>query len=206
MKTYSQVYQDQFALKLIGNDGFFVDIGAGFDHTGINSNTLLLEEAGWKGVCIDGDPASATNRRNVSINSDVLTVLIPQTELRDIFNFYEVPNVIDYISLDIDPTSIVGLENFPFDSYEFKIMTFEHDFYAGGNESKTKSYDILSSKGYIRLCDDVKAPNGSLGLWDDTNYFEDWWINPKYFSNEFISNNYFEKCTGLHIIENIKNK
>ena len=204
MKTYSQVHQDQFVVKLIGNSGFFLDLGAGWDQSGVNSNSLLLEELGWSGICIDGNNASLTNRKNVSIRSHALNVMIPQTDLRDIFKQYNAPNTIDYVSLDIDPTSIIGLENFPFDEYDFKVMTFEHDFYAAGPTTKFKSYEILSNLGYVRLCNDVKAPNGSLNLWNDTNYFEDWWINPKYFSLEFIKENIFDKQSGEFIVNNIK--
>jgi hypothetical protein len=204
MKTYSQVYQDQFVLKLIGKFGFFLDLGAGWDHSGINSNSLLLEELGWSGICIDGNYSSLINRKNFSIRSHTINAMIPQTQLRDIFKQYQAPKTFDYVSLDIDPTSIIGLENFPFDEYDFKVMTFEHDFYAGGDSTKLKSYEILSNLGYVRLCNDVKAPNGSLNLWNDTNYFEDWWINPKYFNSEFIKLNTFDKQSGEYIVSNIK--
>jgi len=54
---YSQCGQDQYVLKHFFSevtDGFFVDIGA---YDGISfSNTKLLEELGWKGICIEPLP------------------------------------------------------------------------------------------------------------------------------------------------------
>jgi hypothetical protein len=96
--------------------------------------------------------------------------------------------------------SIIALDNFPFDEYEFKVMTFEHDTYRNGPEQKEKAYSLLTEKGYICLCNDVRVPE-SMG---ETNYFEDWYINPKYFTEEFISNNTFNKCLGSDIVKNIK--
>jgi hypothetical protein len=96
--------------------------------------------------------------------------------------------------------SMIALDNFPFDEYEFKVMTFEHDTYRNGPEQKDQAYALLTEKGYVRLCNDIQVPEG-MG---ETNYFEDWWINPKYFSSEFIANNTFNQKSGKYIIENIK--
>lgn len=54
MNKYSQSGQDDWVLSIIGKKGYFVDMGA-FD--GVHySNTLKLEEAGWKGLCIEANP------------------------------------------------------------------------------------------------------------------------------------------------------
>lgn len=199
-KTYSQVFQDKFALKLIGKKGFFLDLGAGWDHSGINSNTLLLEENGWNGICVDANRDSAQRRKDFSLRASVICAWIPQVTIKQILDAHNAPKVIDYISIDIEPVTIIGLENFPFDEYDFKVMTFEHDLYAHGPEQKDKAYEMLSSRGYIRLCNNVNVPEAQgLGL-----YFEDWWINPKYFSEDFIKNNTFSEQLGSYIIKNIK--
>jgi hypothetical protein len=199
-KTYSQVCQDLFALTLIGRNGYFLDLGAGWDHSGVNSNSLLLEEYGWNGICVEGDELSSIRRKTAAKRAKIMNVYIPQTDLRDILRDNNAPKVIDYVSVDIDPMSMIGLNNFPFDEYDFKVMTFEHDTYRNGPEQKELSYALLTEKGYVRLCNDVNVPEAQgVGL-----YFEDWWINPKYFSEEFIANNQFDKCLGPYIIENIK--
>lgn len=199
-KTYSQVCQDKFALKLIGKKGFFLDLGAGWDHGIINSNTLLLEENGWDGICVDGNNEHAQRRRDRSLRSKVITAFIPDVTIKDLLKKYNAPKIIDYVSVDIEPVSIIALQNFPFDEYDFKVMTFEHDFYAHGSKQKDEAYEFLSNKGYVRLCNNVNVPEElGIGL-----YFEDWWINPKYFSQDFISRNTFNQQLGTHIIKNIR--
>jgi FkbM family methyltransferase len=48
---YSQLGQDNFVLHRIGKTGFFVEVGAG--HPENFSNSLLLEQSGWTGICVD---------------------------------------------------------------------------------------------------------------------------------------------------------
>jgi FkbM family methyltransferase len=51
--SYSQIKQDVWVLDKLKNknNGFFVDIGA---YDGVNlSNTFLLEELGWNGICVE---------------------------------------------------------------------------------------------------------------------------------------------------------
>lgn len=198
--TYSQVNQDRFVLKLIGKNGYFLDLGCGWDHSGMNSNTFLLEENGWNGICLDGNESSLLRRREVAKRAHTVLARLPETSLLELLKKYNAPKVIDYISLDIDPNSIIGLNAFPFNEYEFKVMTFEHDAYSSGNSQKDKAYEILTSKGYYRLCNDIRVPE-AMG---DGNYFEDWWINPKYFTQEFMKNNSFDKVLGSYVVDNLK--
>ena len=57
MKTYSQDNQDIYILEQFfphKRDGVFVDIGA---HDGVTiSNSLLFEEIGWSGICVEPLP------------------------------------------------------------------------------------------------------------------------------------------------------
>ena len=198
--SYAQVMQDQFALKLIGRNGYFLDLGAGWDHSGINSNTLLLEQYGWDGICVDADLTNFNYRKEYAIRAKMFNVYIPNTTIKEILDSCNAPKTIDYINVDIDPASMIALNNFPFDDYEFKVMTFEHDAYRLGNEQKQEAYELLTKHGYICLCDNVNVPAEQ----GDGLYFEDWWINPKYFSNEFIQNNSFKNESGPIIVKNIK--
>lgn len=200
-KSYAQVCQDRFALELIGTDGFFLDLGAGWDGGVLNSNTLLLEEFGWDGISVDGNPEHANRRRSKCIRSKVICEYIPETTIKEILDSNFAPKVIDYVSVDIEPFSMVALNNFPFDDYEFKVMTFEHDLYAAGPKQKQEAYDLLTSHGYVRLCNNVNVPESmGMGL-----FFEDWWVNPKYFSQQFIENNTFDGELGSFITSNIRN-
>lgn len=59
---YSQNYEDGMLKELLEkqniNNGFFVDIGS-WDGVYL-SNTLVLMENGWTGICIEGDPKKIT--------------------------------------------------------------------------------------------------------------------------------------------------
>lgn len=201
-KTYSQVCQDRFVLNLIGKKGYFLDLGAGWDYSRVNSNTLLLEEWGWDGICVDANPQHAQLRMSVSIRSKMEIVYIPETSIKELLQKHNAPNTIDYLSIDIEPNSIIALENFPFNEYDFKVLTFEHDSYAAGNWQKDTAYEILKSNGYVRLCNNINIEDReSVGL-----YFEDWWVNPKYFSQEFITNNTFDGVFGSFVVDNLRNK
>ena len=198
---YSQVYQDEFVLKLMGKRGFFVDIGAGYGYKRPNGgNSQLLEELGWTGILIEGNEElhkySKENRKSVSVHA-----FLPDKKLIDIFKEYNCPNIIDYLSIDIDPTSLVALEDFPFDEYEFKVLTFEHDSYGKNLETKNKSWEILIKNGYTCLHEDVQTPDFLFPDIYLTLPFEDWWVNKKYFSTDFINNN---KTIGKKAIDIVR--
>ena len=59
--SFAQVGQDTAVLSLAASAGlqhppFFVEVGANHPHH--NSNTALLEQHGWHGVCIDASSAT----------------------------------------------------------------------------------------------------------------------------------------------------
>jgi FkbM family methyltransferase len=62
-RSYSQILQDKWVTETIFpgvTNGYFVDVGSG---DGIeDSNTKLLEEKGWRGVCIDPFPTNMETR------------------------------------------------------------------------------------------------------------------------------------------------
>jgi hypothetical protein len=208
---YSQEAQDEFAYLLNNKQpGFYLDIGAGDGFMEPNGgNTLFLEENGWDGILIEGRLdyylAGKDRRKGKFVHA-----MIPDTPLKKILDDNNAPKLIDYISMDIDPVTYIALENFPFDDYEFKILTFEHDLYYGilndsihptvpkeaYIEQKRKSQELLFNKGYRLLCEDVKA-----GFWYKP--FEDWWVNPKYFSEAFINCNQFKGRLGGYIVEHL---
>ena len=60
---FGEIGQDKWVLETIFPDvtnGFFVDVGSG--HGTIGSNTKLLEQHGWKGICIDPFPVYMEGR------------------------------------------------------------------------------------------------------------------------------------------------
>lgn len=79
MISYSQLGQDLDVLKLYSNKtplGTFIEIGASDGKT--LSNTYLLEQLGWKGICVEPIPEKfellQKNRSSINVNKAVYNV------------------------------------------------------------------------------------------------------------------------------------
>ncbi len=197
-KFVSQAGQDKWVVDTLNNikGGYFLDIGA---YDGLNiSNTYYLEkELDWDGLCIEADPSNfkkLTNVRdcgciNVAV-ADIDGVVnfkqndagghvtnsggfeVQSRTIKTILKDNDCPKIIDYISLDIEGYELIVLENFPFDEYEFKLLTLEHNLYLGDATHKNKMKEILINNGYVLVKENVE------NIGDDP--FEDWYINPKH--------------------------
>ena len=113
-------------------------------------------------------------RENKCLLQDATTA-----DYKEIFNRLGYDKVIDYLQIDCEPAknSFDALLQIPFDDYQFRVITFEHD----STNEKTNSYKDKSRKyleflGYELLVSDV-----SVG---DNNPFEDWWIKPELIDKE----------------------
>jgi hypothetical protein len=158
LETPSQIGQDKFVRDILKNKqkGFFVDIGC-FRPITI-SNTFLLEvEDGWSGVGVDikdyhedDDPLKSWS--NLRPNTKHIIGNATSLNYKDLFEENNVPEIIDYLSLDIEPpdATFQVLFKLPLDNYKFRVITFETDEYRdenGINRTK-KSREYLTSKGY----------------------------------------------------------
>lgn len=69
---YSSGGQDDYILEIIGDNGYYVDVGA----AGLNgSNTYQLELKGWSGLCIEPNPIhilTITHNRNCTLDKSVI--------------------------------------------------------------------------------------------------------------------------------------
>jgi hypothetical protein len=171
MTFHSQAGQDQFVLDTIGLVGTFLDVGCG-DPVEI-SNTLALEEAGWKGLLVDRSHEEVlkcrARRKNPVLEADAAVV-----NWLDILPSLGLGPDISYLSLDIDGPD--ERESFPkvlCDLYEqgfrFKVITCEHDHYRLGNRHRANLRNIMSNQGYILTHPDVTCAGWA---------FEDWWMWP----------------------------
>ena len=167
--TYSQAGQDTFVVETLEGmrDGFFLDIGCAMPME--NNNTFLLESRyNWSGLLFEIDTVYvggiSLQRTSPLILGDATVI-----DFRALFREYNVPKVIDYISLDLDPpdSTFKVLEALPLDTYSFKCMTFEHDRYWYGSRVAEKSRTLLERYGYEMAVKDVKCSKGP---------FEDWWV------------------------------
>lgn len=179
---YAGGQQDVFVLSILGTTepGTFIDIGCRepIDH----SNSALLEKYGWSGVAIDlndySDKWKKERPKTAFIQSDALLV-----NYKQIFEKNNLSSPITYMSLDLDGRGIAFecLKKVIETGYEFKILTIEHDSYSGNtNSDMIPQRELLKSKGYVlvRQCDII----------------EDFWINPK-----FVTENQYSKFVYSNI-------
>ena len=173
MKYNSQARenQDRFVVAVLDGkkNGTYVEVGG---YLPIEwSNTFMLEkEFGWTGISLELFEKFSSQwnglRSNPCITCDATTV-----DLNSLIEENNLPKVIDFLHLDIDPGSSTFkvLENIDFDKHSFRIITFEHDVYRGEDtiEIRNKSREILKGHGYTLLIPDVS--HGDLK-------FEDWYI------------------------------
>lgn len=180
----SQAGQDKIILELLDNkqEGYFVELGASNGVT--SSNTYVLEKKyRWRGLCIEPNQRffkQLAKNRNCTIintlvsgkeeevffNNDGATGHIDKegekmqtTSLANILRANNSPKIIDYLSLDVEGYEEVVLYDFPFDEYEFRVMSIERP--------PKKLHDKLLSVGY-ELYVEIK-PNGN---WLDNIYIK----------------------------------
>lgn len=199
MKTHSQAKQDLWVLDLLNNKkfGYFLDIGA---YDGINlSNTYLLEkEYDWNGLLIEGHPITYNQLIKNRIKNKCFNYLVTEQDgikhicekadtgssisntglevksitLETFFYKYMVPNVIDYMSLDIEGYEYNALLKFPFNTHKCNLITVEHNLYQVGAVNKNKIYNILTKNNYVLVNENVSYQG---------NIFEDWYKHKEIF-------------------------
>ena len=133
MLSNSQAGQDKWILSLFkkGYKGTFLDIGCGKPKD-IN-NTLLLEQKGWNGYSIDllNYSEQWTTRKSKFIQADALTYN---------YNELQLPEIIDYLSLDIEGEGLrfQALKRVCDFGLKFKAITIEHDSYRGYQKTEAE--------------------------------------------------------------------
>tara|TARA_R100000808_G_C2154277_1_gene165153 strand:- start:7225 stop:7791 length:567 start_codon:yes stop_codon:yes gene_type:complete len=148
----SQIQQDKWICQVLENlkNGTWVDIGCGAPIY-INNTYVLENQLGWKGISLDLDKSSTDQWREVGrdtkmvFNQDALT-----TDYKKLFEECNMPKVIDYLSLDLEPPQLTlqALYKIPFDDYKFKCVTYETDVYRT-LETVEPSRKLFAEKGYI---------------------------------------------------------
>jgi hypothetical protein len=185
-ENYSQVMQDIFVLSCLNGkrDGFFLEIGC--NHPTENSNTYLLESKyNWKGISIDiiENEDFRKFRKSSYFVKNAL-----ELNYGDFLEENKSPNIIDYLSLDIEPgtNTLACLERIPMDKYRFRVITFEHDYYSmdlsESERVRSRQREILGNLGYTLIAGNI-SNYGSNGV---MNSFEDWWVDPNLVDIESI--------------------
>lgn len=201
LNFYSDAYQDQFVANLFNfkTNGYSVDIGS--CHSIISNNTFVFQSLDWTGISIEinsqYNDSYSSRTKGTHYNEDALKV-----NYKEIFKENEFPKMIDYLSLDVDTLSIDVLKILPFDEYNFRAITIEHDAYLYGDTYRTPQREILTNLGYTLLCANVLVPNpGHHGHSGEDCPFEDWWILEDEFDSSLVEK---LKSDGLHPAKTIE--
>jgi hypothetical protein len=176
-KHYSLSGQDIFVSSLLRSStaaNYYVEVGAGWPIK-INNTYLLESVYNWSGISIDFDREMSNNFNETRINK-CLFADATKIDYLNLFISENLPLELDYLSLDIDPAyqTLLVLSLIPFETYRFKVITFEHDAYKNGSLIKIASRLLLRHYGYVNVSKNVIA--AGFGK------YEDWWINPRYIS------------------------
>lgn len=84
---------------------------------------------------------------------------VQTVSLNDLLAEHKAPAVVDYISIDTEGSEFDILSAVDFDRWSFRVMTVEHNH----EPQREQVFDLLSSKGYTRVCQDVSR-------------FDDWYV------------------------------
>mgnify|MGYP001249363961 CR=1 FL=1 len=193
----SQLGQDRFVDSALRSkrNGYFVDIGAAHP-VDINNTHFLEKKLNWSGISIDMGPENPhchiPNRTNTtkeeytkSWENERSTPLICadalQIDYKKLFKENNVPAIVDYLSLDLEPADVTFecLLKIPFDEYQFKVITFEHDYYRNPSENikfVQLAQSILSNHGLHAVAFDRQFPMGGYDL-NKIMVQEDWFVN-----------------------------
>jgi hypothetical protein len=198
MNFTSQIGQDRWVCEKFNykKNGYFLNLGA-YDGIFYDNTYYLEKELGWKGLSIEPDKVAfeklIKNRNCICVNKALSgeskmmkftkpgqhgyikedgELLVEAITIEKLMVDYNIPFLIDYISMDIEWQEIPVLSTFPFNKYETILWTIEHNLYSDGTETKQRIKEIMISNGYM-----IDQENMSAG---DGNMFEDWYINKKY--------------------------
>jgi len=81
----------------------------------------------------------------------------------------DVPNFIDYVSIDVEGADYDVLLGFPFDTHKVGLWTIEDNAYIDGGRLKEKIKKIMIKNGYKMVSERKQS--------DRVNSFETWWTN-----------------------------
>lgn len=152
---YSQppLFQDRWVCQTLDfkREGTFVDIGCRGPVAGGNNTYALESQLAWRGVSVDCvkeyiDLWEKSDRDE----SGAYCLDAVHTDYEALFEENNLPEVIDYLSIDLEPPLITlkALFKIPFHKYKFRCITFETDEYRGfGTEGPSRMF--LEQQGYL---------------------------------------------------------
>ena len=181
-KNYSDLWQDMFVLAVLDGkqNGTYLEIGAAEPFW--MSNTAILEQNyNWTGISFELEYGKV-QRFNVERKNKCYTANALLVDYRSTMDRAGLLGVVDYLSIDIEPpeNTLHALKRLPHDLVKFRVITFEHDLYTGGQAPnvRTESRRFLKELGYHLVVNDVGLDGKSV---------EDWWVHPELVDMDRVS-------------------
>jgi hypothetical protein len=201
MESYSQCGQDLFVFNIMDQKmGTFLDLGC--YHPKKINNTYLLELNGWSGISMNIMDYNEMwkVRKNKFIQGDCLNI-----DLKELLDSNYTSNLIDYMTLDMEQLGdrFTLLSKVMSLGYKFKVITIEHDSHIGNdyvNREKVPQRELLQKLGYVLVCSDVSQRDHPL------SFYEDWWVNPEFFTSETIDKWKSDRLSCDKILEKLNIK
>ena len=197
-RTYAQSMQDLFVISILNGkqNGTYLEIGGG--HPSNGNNTFLLETIfNWSGLALEKDSNLVKKynsiRKNKCIEQDALLADYGSL-IKEISN----EKIIDYLQLDIEPATNTyeALTKVPFDKYKFRVITYEHDYYADITQScREMSRKYLKDLGYKLVVNDICSDRNKRFS------YEDWWVYPELIDSTILSNMYNDNLSTYKFVE-----
>jgi FkbM family methyltransferase len=145
-----------------------------FNELLVNRTCTCVNKAVYR---YSGSVEFARSNEIFGVKKDLQFPITPGTEcivetisMEDLLDHYGSPKLIDYISLDTEGGDYDVLLGFPFNRYDVKLWTIEHNAYADGGVLRESIRGIMLSNGY-KVVKNTPA---------NVEIFEDWFINDKY--------------------------
>jgi len=187
MKYNGQAEQDKFVCNVLKDktNGFFIEVGS--NHPIEINNTYVLESSlNWKGIMFEWQQRQFEKLYKLHRpSSEYVFGDAQQHNYGEIFKTYNVPQIIDYLQLDIDPPHktlnvLKSLDKQVMDDYKFSTITFEHDYCHTKNLiPRNESREILKNRGYYLVFGDIA--NGA-----HFRPYEDWYVHPDLVDMEYV--------------------
>jgi FkbM family methyltransferase len=147
----------RFAASLASTRGMPLDTRAIARHSGealaFNVVTDYLELS----RLAEGMPVDTHDRRGG--RDAVETITVDTVTATDLLKQHNCPDVIDYLSLDIEGAELLFLETLNWSRIRFRCLTIEHNF----TPNRVAIHDQLTGQGYVRV-------------WEELSWFDDWYV------------------------------
>ena len=179
---YSQAGQDLFAYELFGNNGTYIDIGAGEPQIGNNCYMLEVQKK-WKGFSVEYGDSSQKKRDALKLRWKQYPERKNSIYWNDAISFdykkglvkNNLKEEIDFLSCDIDPqkNTFLALKKVLIDGVRPKYIAFETDYYKEKIDYSNLALNFLKPYGYK-----IGVKNVFSNL-KKKKIFETWYVREK---------------------------